>query len=181
MRDARALRALANPVRLDLLALLRQNGPRTVGQLSELVGAAPGSVSYHLSTLERSGLVERAPDLARDGRETWWRASHHMTRYEQSEFLGDPESAAAALAMRRTVLQRLLAEQLAYLEVEPALPADWIDAATSGDTMEYLTADELRALSADLEALAARWRRPLDPPRPGTEPVRLIFAAFRRP
>ena len=88
------MRALANPLRLKLLGLLRRDGPHSVGELSELADAAPGSVSYHLSTLEKFGFVEQAPELARDGRERWWRAAHAMTHYTPSEMLADPESAA---------------------------------------------------------------------------------------
>lgn len=181
VRDPKAMRALAHPLRLNLLALLRRDGPQSVGALSELADAAPGSISYHLATLQRFGFVEPAPELARDGRETWWRAVHLETHYEPSALLADPESAAAGRAMRQAFLQGHLAEQLAYLDAEPALGAEWVAGATAGDTMEYLTPDELRQLSDEVNALAERWKRPREPRRPGTEPVRFIFATFRQP
>src|SRR5689334_21004195 len=119
VRDPRAMRALANPLRLKLLGLLRRDGAHSVGELSDLTDAAPGSVSYHLTTLEKFGFVTEAPDLARDGRERWWRAAHDSTNYEPSSMLADPESAAAGRAMRQSFLQGHLAEQLEYLEAEP--------------------------------------------------------------
>lgn len=178
VRDPRAMRALANPVRLKLLGLLRRDGPHSVGELSRLVDAAPGSVSYHLSTLEEFGFVEQAPELAKDGRERWWRARHTMTHYEPSELLKDPESAAAGRTMRQAFYQGHLAEQLAYLDGEAGLPIEWVKAATAGDTIAHLTADELRQLSDDVNALAEKWDRPQ---RPGTVPVRFIYSTFRQP
>jgi hypothetical protein len=149
-----------------------------VGELSRLADAAPGSVSYHLATLEEFGFVQQAPELAKDGRERWWRASHAMTHYEPSAMLADPETAAAGRAMRQAFLQGNFAEQLAYLDAEPALEQQWVAAATSGDTVSFLTADELRELSDEVNALAERWDRP---ERPGTVPVRFIYSAFRQP
>jgi DNA-binding transcriptional ArsR family regulator len=180
VRDPKAMRALANPVRLRILGLLRQSGPHSVGELSDLADAAPGSVSYHLTTLHKFGFVEEAPELARDGRERWWRAAHAMTHYEPSELLADPESAAAGRVMRQTFFQGHLAEQLAYLQSEPALPMEWVKAATAGDTLAYLTAAELREFSDEVNALAERWNEFRDADRPGVAPVRFIYSSFRQ-
>jgi DNA-binding transcriptional ArsR family regulator len=181
VRDPKAMRALANPLRLRILGLLRGSGPHSVGELSELADAAPGSVSYHLATLETFGFVEEAPEFARDGRERWWRAAHTMTHYEPSELLADPESAAAGRVLRQTFLQGHLTEQLAYLESEPALPMEWIKAATAGDTLAYLTAEELRLFSDEVNALAEKWNALRDAGRPGVAPVRFIYSSFRQP
>ncbi|MET0726304.1 MAG: helix-turn-helix domain-containing protein, partial [Leifsonia sp.] len=43
--DPRSMRALAHPLRLKLLGILRTDGPRSVGQLADLVDQAPGTVS----------------------------------------------------------------------------------------------------------------------------------------
>lgn len=181
VRDAKAMRALANPLRLRLLGLLRRDGAHSVGELSHLADAAPGSVSYHLATLERFGFVVEAPELARDGRERWWRAAHVETHFEPSTMLADPETAAAGRGMRQAILQGNLAEQLAYLDAEPALPMPWVQGATAGDSIAYLTSDELRQLSDELNELAVRWSRPRDAAPEGAEPVRIMWSAFRQP
>jgi DNA-binding transcriptional ArsR family regulator len=181
VRDPKAMRALANPLRLRILGLLRASGPHSVGELSELADAAPGSVSYHLSTLEKFGFVEEAPENARDGRERWWRARHQATHYEPSELLADPESAAAGRAMRQSFLHGHLTEQLAYLDGEAALPIEWVKGATAGDTMAYLTAEELRSFSDEINSLAEKWDAYKDSARPGVAPVRFIYASFRQP
>lgn len=179
--DPRAMRALANPLRLRLLGLLRRDGPHSVGELSGLADAAPGSVSYHLSTLEEFGFVEQAPELARDGRERWWRATSEMTTFEPSDMLGDPETAVAGRIMRQTFLQGHLTEQLAYLDAEPALPREWVLGATAGDTISFLTPDELRELSDEVNALAEKWDRSREQAAEGALPVRFIYATFRQP
>ena len=179
--DPRAMRALANPLRLKLLGFLRRDGAHSVGELSALADAAPGSVSYHLSTLEEFGFVEQAPELARDGRERWWRAAHEMTSYEPSAMLADPESAAAGRVMRQTFLQGHLTEQLAYLDAEPALPPEWVHGATAGDTIAFLTPEELRELSDEVNALAEKWDRPREQASDRALPVRFIYATFRQP
>jgi len=181
VRDPKAMRALANPLRLQLLGLLRRDGAHSVGELSELADAAPGSVSYHLTTLERFGFVEEAPELARDGRERWWRAAQQMTHYEPSSMLADPETAAAGRVMRQTFMQGHLTEQLAYLDAEPALPMEWVKAATAGDTITFLTTEELRQLSDEVNALAEKWNVFRDPDRSGVEAVRFIYSSFRQP
>lgn len=181
MRDPRAMRALANPLRLKLLGLLRRDGAHSVGELSELADAAPGSVSYHLSTLAAHGFVEEAPELARDGRERWWRAAHASTHYEPSELIGNPARRLASVAMRQSFLHAHHAEQLAYLEAEPSLPPEWVKAATAGDTIMHLTPDQLRELSDTVDALAEKWAQHRDPAAEGTAPTRFIYAAFRQP
>lgn len=181
VNDPAALRALANPLRLRVLGTLRSDGPQTVGRLSDRFDVAPGSISYHLTTLEQHGFVEPAPELARDGRERWWRATADFTTYQPGELADDPERQVAGTAMRRAVLASYGAEQQAYLDVEPSLPRDWIAAAGSGDTFALLTVEELAELRDELEALAQRWGERRDPDREGVQAVHLIYAAFRRP
>jgi ArsR family transcriptional regulator len=67
-RLAGVLKALADPTRLQLLALLSECNSTT----SELVGLLgrlkQPTVSHHLGVLERAGLVERSAD----GRYVWY-------------------------------------------------------------------------------------------------------------
>jgi DNA-binding transcriptional ArsR family regulator len=181
VEDPSALRALAHPLRLKLIGLLRSDGPLTVGALGARLGAASGSISYHLATLARHGFVEPAPELAHDGRERWWRASAETTTYDPAELQRDPARRAAGLVLREAIIQRYAAEQLAYLEAEASLAPEWIEAATQGDDILWLSADHLRELSAELRALAERWHERGDRERTDAEPVRIIYSAFRRP
>lgn len=54
-----ALAALAHEHRLGLFRLLLRRGPSGVaaGEIAEAVGISPSSLTFHVSTLERAGLV----------------------------------------------------------------------------------------------------------------------------
>src|SRR5215467_3907548 len=68
--SAAQLRALAHPLRLQLLQVLQAEGPATASQLGRRLGESSGATSYHLRALHRAGMVEEAEK--RNGRERWW-------------------------------------------------------------------------------------------------------------
>jgi DNA-binding transcriptional ArsR family regulator len=179
LRDPGEMRALAHPTRLRLLGELRARGPQNVGMLSEIVDEAPGSVSYHLSTLAKHGFVEEAPELAPNGRERWWRAAHSRTVWDRAETLDDPERRLAADMMQRAILARWVQKLEHYLDVEPTLDRDWITAAAGSDAILHLTADELAQLREELDAVAARWEARSQPDRPGAAQVTMLYFGFR--
>ncbi|MEU0431038.1 winged helix-turn-helix domain-containing protein [Streptomyces sp. NPDC006290] len=72
--DARSLRGLAHPLRMELLSSLRQKGSATASMLAERLGESSGATSYHLRQLAAHGFVEDAPERGK-GRERWWRAA----------------------------------------------------------------------------------------------------------
>lgn len=57
--EARAgiIKALAHPSRLFIVDMLNRS-PRTVGELTEMIGADTSTVSKHLSVLKNAGLVD---------------------------------------------------------------------------------------------------------------------------
>lgn len=73
VRDAEGLRALSHPTRQRLLAELVTAGHGRAADLAQLTGQAANAVSFHLRTLARAGLIEEAPELARDRRDRVWR------------------------------------------------------------------------------------------------------------
>src|SRR5256886_16151225 len=60
LTDPRALRAIAHPVRMRLVGLLRREGPLTATRAAELLGESSGTCSFHLRQLAPYGLVEEA-------------------------------------------------------------------------------------------------------------------------
>ena len=64
------LRALAHPLRLQLLQALQAESPATASQLARKLGESSGATSYHLRALHRAGMVMEAEQ--RNGRERWW-------------------------------------------------------------------------------------------------------------
>ena len=181
LHDAGAMRALAHPMRLRILGLLRVEGPSTVGALAERTGEAPGSASYHVATLAKHGFVVEAPELARDKRERWWRAAHLITSWRTEEFLEDPEAHAASDAMRRVVLDSYHRELLEAIDAESELEPEWVAASDSSDGAARLTIDEFRELNAELDAVREKWWAVGREPRPGTRAVRWMTHTFPRP
>ena len=70
LQDCKAelFRALANPVRIRILEVLREAGSLTVGEIQLRVGVEPSNVSQHLSILRGHGLVT----TRRDGTSIWY-------------------------------------------------------------------------------------------------------------
>jgi DNA-binding transcriptional ArsR family regulator len=180
LTDPRAMRALAHPTRLRLLGELRTRGPQTVGMLSVIIDEAVGSVSYHLGKLAEHGFIQEAPELARDRRERFWRATHERTSWNPLD-VADPERKAAYDLLSRAILERYVERLRGYLDTEGTLEPQWVRGTSSSDSWLHLTSDELVELRADLEALADRWRARSDPDRPDARTVTLMYHAFRDP
>jgi DNA-binding transcriptional ArsR family regulator len=173
VNKVRAVRALAHPLRLQLLDLLRFEGPSTATLLAGRVGDSSGATSYHLRQLARYGYVEETPQ--RRGRERWWRYRERQMTMEQGR--GD--------ASGRTLLAELLSREAHALDrflAERAGPREWDDAAFFYSQAFRLTALELDQLRRGIEALLSPLR-PADAnnPPPDAKPVRLLAFGFALP
>jgi len=80
LRDPRAIRALAHPVRLAVIDELPDvTVERTATELAEAAGITPSAMSYHLHSLERFGIVVRGASRT-DGRDRpWRRVGRHLS------------------------------------------------------------------------------------------------------
>jgi DNA-binding transcriptional ArsR family regulator len=153
--DPRALRALAHPLRLRLLAHLRMEGPATASILGRALGESSGATSYHLRALARHGFVEDDAERRNGGRERWWRAAHRGVSWSLST--GDPgtdEAGRALLAQALREYQRRLERWVAEL---PDWPVEWQEAATSTDRVLRLPPARVRALGDELNAVLERY------------------------
>jgi DNA-binding transcriptional ArsR family regulator len=164
--DERGLHALAHPLRLRLLAILRTEGPATATRLAERVGESSGVTSYHLRKLGETGLVTEDADRGTK-RERWWRAVHEVTSWSPSTFLGNPEARQATVSLRRELYRwqwRLLEQWLAQ---EAEWDKAWIDAAGSSDSLLVMTPESLKAMSDEIWAVVQRYRsQQADPDAP---------------
>jgi DNA-binding transcriptional ArsR family regulator len=97
LTDPKAMRALAHPVRIELLRALTGE-PKTATQCAELVGESPQSCSYHLRTLAKYGFIE--PAAPANGKERPWRKVDTGLNWSADT---DPE---AARALSATFLDR---------------------------------------------------------------------------
>lgn len=67
------LRALAHPLRMQLLQRLGGRGAARAADLAADLGIPANSVSYHLRILAKGGAIVEAPDAARDKRDRVWK------------------------------------------------------------------------------------------------------------
>ena len=171
-----AMRALAHPVRYELLNHLISHSPATASQCARAVGDTPSNCSYHLRALEKAGLV--AAEESTDGRERPWRALVTGFNVPQDADPGSPEyrqaTVIAALTVQRD--QRLVREHLARRE---RIAPPWLDADHYSTYTLRLTPDELRALAERVDALIRPYIAPArDDAPPGSAHVHFGFHGF---
>jgi DNA-binding transcriptional ArsR family regulator len=174
------MRALTHPLRLQLLGSLRREGPGTASTLAAALDVSPALASYHLRQLARHRFVEEAPELARTGRERWWRAAQDMTSFATADFLDTPERAAAVQALEAELFRRYHQALVEHLQDAPGFGPEWVEAADHSDYHLTLDAAGLRSLSRELADVVQRYHR--DPPAPTgpTEQVVVILHSFPR-
>jgi len=142
LTDPKALRALAHPLRLALVSLLRVHGQLTATKAGELLGESSASCSFHLRQLAKYGLVEEA--AGGHGRERPWQATSMFTAWP--EVADDPKVEAAAEQLSLVIANHYLNDMLRWLQAMPDESDQWRRAALFGDTAIYVTADELAEL-----------------------------------
>lgn len=162
--DPRSLRALAHPLRLALLGLLREYGPATATGLAGRVGESSGLTSYHLRQLAAHGFV--VEDLERGSRrERWWRAAHANTVLgPELTAHPDPEVAGAMAALMHEVAAVHTRQLDTWLGTSTSWSPDWQRSADVSDFALPLTPGRARALTAELHEVVERYRVPEDGP-----------------
>lgn len=148
--DPSVMRALAHPLRIDLLELLTEHGEATASELALRVDQSVANCSFHLRILAQGGFIERA---APRGREKPWRPVH--TSRDMRPDREDPLSVAeaselAALYVQREAARmiRFLRESLAHIE-----DRDWVPTVSVSTHTFWATSAELVQLNNDLAAL----------------------------
>jgi DNA-binding transcriptional ArsR family regulator len=155
--DSRVLAAMAHPLRRRLLNLLKVEGPATASALSERTGQAVGNISHHLHTLGAAGLIEEAPELARDRRERWWRRTPGPVRWSSADFAGDEAAEAIARAAESVNLDTQLGFLRAWAVAPDEEQARWPTGPFSTDSWLRMDDDELAEFFRQLQALIRRW------------------------
>ncbi|MEU1387237.1 MULTISPECIES: helix-turn-helix domain-containing protein [unclassified Nonomuraea] len=171
--DAKGLRALAHPVRVQLVDLLRKHGPSTATRLAERLGVNSGTASYHLRRLGAAGFV--AEDTERgNARERWWRSVHHVTRLSDDE-LAEREPEAVLAYMQSIAALYSLRTQRTLNELS-TMPAEWRRVLDLSSVALRITPEEGRRLREELTEVVDRYRRdtPGQPAPEGAARVSLI-------
>jgi DNA-binding transcriptional ArsR family regulator len=173
LSDPKAIRALAHPLRLDLLELLVAIGPATAAQCGRAMGASQATCSFHLRQLGKYGFVEDAGP-GPDRRERLWRIP-----------AGRPEvripgnaNATVARELHRVVVQRAAQAMLDFADRQDADSQHWHGKAGLISAVAVLTPDEAAELRRQWKALLEPYlTRHGEPRLPGQRYVRYLLAA----
>lgn len=185
--QAQSLKAMAHPMRVQILRILQLRKKASVTSLAAELGETTGATSYHLRQLARHGFVEEfepvddetstEPEKRTAGRrQRWWRMavdSIHMTGFE---FMANADTREAAGFLLREIhadrSRRLANWFVTATEWSPS----WQRASSDSDTTLELNATQTRALADEVKAVFARYEA-LKPGR-GARMVDVQYAIY---
>jgi DNA-binding transcriptional ArsR family regulator len=171
------LKALAHPLRVRVLGLLRTYGPATATTLAERLGLSSAALSYHLRQLERFGFIVEDTERGNQ-RDRWWRAAHRRTSYSALPSEHGGEQSAAGDVYEDSVAAAAMSGLVRARAARAAMPAQWQRTNNMSDYLLQLTADEALALGADLDRLLLSYRQHDPESAPATD-ARLVTAQFQ--
>ena len=170
LSDARAMRVLADPLRLTLFDLVRREGPVASTALAQRTDQDQAAVDDHLRELEAAGFVEKT--AGEDGELRW--ATEAKGIY--FEIPDEPAGQLAARQLSKTMMTKYAGLPVSWAESEePQLDLGWARAAGMFNARLYLTPDELRGIQNWLERMLEPFttrsavERPVD-----VTPVRIL-------
>jgi DNA-binding transcriptional ArsR family regulator len=177
--DMTSLKALAHPLRVQILDTLSQYGESTASGLAERLGESSGATSYHLRQLARHGFVREVEGKG-TARERWWQRTPGgislNPRHVSDTVAG---RAAADLVMRQWQQNKESLVTDFMMHGVDVLPAGWLDAAITSSANVRLTAEQLEELTTDISRRITEF---VDEHRgrnvPGSRPVQIQFNAF---
>jgi predicted ArsR family transcriptional regulator len=149
--DPTVIRGLAHPLRLQLHALVGREGPITAADAARLLGVSQALASHHLRQLAKYGYVEPAP--AADSRERPWQVTTTSMSWRGSE--ADPDTADASDLLEQLYAEQAVAGLLDWQRRRRDWDARWRDNSGIGQSLIYLTAQEMVELQQAYDALLA--------------------------
>jgi DNA-binding transcriptional ArsR family regulator len=178
--DVVSLKALAHPLRIQILEMLSRYGAQTACGLGDMLGESSGSTSYHLRQLAKHDFVREVQGKG-TARERWWERPKGAIEIGGRDLIENPLSGQAARLVNREFEHNRSAALADFMEHGDALlPREWSDAATISTTNVRLTPDQLQHYVREIEQFN---RRLLDDLRAqgvadGARPVQIHFNAF---
>ena len=154
--DPRVLRAIAHPTRMRVLDELELGGPLRAADIAASLDIPANQASFHLRQLAKYGLIEEAPEAARDGRDRVWRAvNEDGMRLDLSELEKAPGGKAAVGVFKRQWLAN------AHAALDRAM--EWHDrkhaTVNVGSGTLRLTKAEAEKLGDEIGAIIERTRK----------------------
>lgn len=177
--DLESLKALAHPLRVQILDTLSVHGAFTASGLAERLGESSGATSYHLRQLERHGFVREVEGRG-SGRERWWeRVPGGIQLTPEGIIDSEAGRSATALVMRQWEQTRSTLLQDFALRGPEEVGLDWVMASALATINLRVTREELAELVEKWDAWSAQNIEPLlGRNEPGSRPVQVHFNAF---
>ncbi len=158
--DPVAIRALAHPLRHELMSIIGRLGRATTADAARELGISHGLASHHLRQLAKYGFVEQVK--GKDHRERPWRLV--ATSYNWSEATATAEGSTAVDVLEQVFAERALEGFLGWQQRRKNWPQAWQKCAGLGVSNVYLTQAELAAVTDAFDALLMGYinERPID-------------------
>jgi DNA-binding transcriptional ArsR family regulator len=176
LTDPLAIRALAHPLRLDLLDLLAAIGPATAARCGRVLGVPQANCSFHLRQLAKYGFVEDAGP-GEDRRERQWRIAQIRIRL--------PGHDAVTRELQAVYVRRVMQEILDHTARASGEDADWRDKGGIFAGVALLSAAEYEQVKKQfIELLEPYFDRAVGSglrPEPGQRHVRYFMAGTPLP
>ena len=174
-----AMRALAHPLRIQILEELSMYGPLTASGLGERLDESSGSTSYHLRQLEKHGLVREV--TKGNARERWWeRTPGGISTPDVYEFpVGSTERLVTQMIEDEWNRARDANFHEFLQEGESTFGRDWLDVARVDTINLRLTPEQLHQLVDDIDVVLWKYIDAYKTtPTAGSRPVQLHLNAF---
>lgn len=178
--DTASLKALAHPLRVQILEMLSRYGAQTASSLGELLNESSGSTSYHLRQLAKHEFV-REVEGEGTARERWWERQPGALQITSPELAASPATEEASRLVTREFehgRQAALAGFMAHGVAD--LDSEWLDAASIVTANARMNAEQLRRYARAVEEHALNLLREIraEGEQEGARPVQLHFNAF---
>jgi DNA-binding MarR family transcriptional regulator len=158
--DPVAIRALAHPLRRDLMSIIGRLGQATTADAARELGISHGLASHHLRQLAKYGFVEQVK--GKDHRERPWRLV--ATSYNWSKATETAEGSVAVDLLEQMNAERTIEAFLDWQQRRKGWPQAWREHTGIGESSVYLTQAELAGMVEAMDALLVRYidERPID-------------------
>ncbi|HKS03179.1 MAG TPA: helix-turn-helix domain-containing protein [Arthrobacter sp.] len=178
--DPASLKALAHPLRVQILEMLSRYGAQTACSLGELLGESSGSTSYHLRQLAKHDFVREVEGKG-TARERWWERPRGAIEVSSPELASSPATQEASRLVNREFEHRrqaVLADFMAH--GADTLDRDWLEAATVSTANVRMSGEQLAAYTRAMEAYSYRLLEEIrgEGEQEDARPVQIHFNAF---
>ena len=169
LHDPRVLRGIAHPARSRILDELHAAGPLRAADVARLLDVPANQASFHLRQLAKYGLIEPAPELAKDGRDRVWRAVPGALRFDDEAIEATPGAKAAQTVFmdQKAAFARVMVDR-AFAPRKPTKDSVYVAIL---DALR-LSKEEGDEFMTEISDLVDRWAKKTR----GTDPHRKTYA-----